>query len=70
MATTKAPQAQAPETDQQVTDDPGYADGIVARLTEHFLSSAPLPGYEDRPLTVARFYRLYRHIIAEGYGQG
>ena len=69
MAPTALPQATAATTDDRTLDDSTYSDAIVARLTEHFLSSASVPGYADRPLTVSRFYRLYRHVLAEGYGQ-
>ena len=42
---------------------------ILDRLREVFLKHTPLPAGEKEHLTIDDFYRLYRHIKAEGYGQ-
>ncbi|MDQ4100167.1 MAG: hypothetical protein M3121_06685 [Chloroflexota bacterium] len=70
MATPQNAKTQHEKIEEQTDKSDAYVDAIVARLTTHFLTSAPLPGKEDISLTADRFYRFYRHVVAEGYGQG
>jgi hypothetical protein len=54
---------------QQLEQDAAYVDALIERLCEHYLTRTPLPGSEPEPLNAAAFYRFYRYVIAEGYGQ-
>jgi hypothetical protein len=46
-----------------------YETLLLDRLRELYVSHAPMPSRAGAPLTVGRFYRLYRAIQAEGYGR-
>ncbi len=48
--------------------DRAYEDALIERLRDRYLSKTPLPGEDGTPLTLACFYRLYRAVLAEGYG--
>ena len=53
---------------QAQQQDAAYADSLIERLRELYLSRTSVPG-EEQPLTMARFYRFYRYLLVEGYGQ-
>jgi hypothetical protein len=55
---------------RQTQGDVEYVNGILKRLQQHYLNSTALPSQEGQPLTLTLLYRLYRYVIAEGYGQG
>ncbi len=46
-----------------------YADALIERLLDLYLQRTPLLDAEQRPLTVERFFRIYRCVLAEGYGE-
>ena len=46
-----------------------YLNGLLDRLMEQYLSAGGLSQREGEPLSPALFHKLYRAIIAEGYGQ-
>ncbi len=46
-----------------------YADALIERLLDLYLQRTPLPDAEQKPLTVERFFRIYRCVLAEGYGE-
>ena len=50
-----------------------HVEAIMARLRDRYADRAPLPGHEDEqerePLSVQMLQRLYRHVLAEGYGE-
>ncbi len=53
---------------QQTTDDAAYMNAILDRLVEHYLGDTPLPNNNGQ-LSITLFHRLYRHVMAEGYGK-
>ncbi len=53
----------------QTQDDVTYERVILERLRELYLTRTPLPNESGTSLTIGDFYRLYRFIRAEGYGQ-
>ncbi len=53
----------------QMQCDMAYETVILERLRELYLTRTPLPIDEEARLTIGDFYRLYRYIKAEGYGQ-
>jgi hypothetical protein len=53
---------------QQLHQDVVYVDAIIERLRASYLTRTPLPTPEEETLTVTRFYRFYRYVLAEGYG--
>ena len=55
--------------EQQLQQDTVYVDALIERLRECYVTRAPLPTAEAAPLTVTDLYRLYRYMLAEGYGQ-
>ena len=46
-----------------------YADALIERLLDLYLKRVPLPDAEQQPLSVERFFRIYRCMLAEGYGE-
>ena len=46
-----------------------YRNRILKRLVELYLTGTDLPAGMPTRRTIAEFHRLYRHIIAEGYGE-
>ena len=46
-----------------------YAEALIERLLDRYLQRTPLPDAEQQPLTVERFLRIYRCVLAEGYGE-
>ena len=46
-----------------------YADALIERLLDLYLQRTPLPDAEQKSLTVERFFRIYRCVLAEGYGE-
>ncbi len=57
------------EQQQQTQGNIAYTNAIIERLRERYLNQMTLPRTDAKPLTITEFYRLYRHVIAEGYGQ-
>jgi hypothetical protein len=55
--------------EQQLQQGTEYVDALIERLRACYLTRVPLPTAEAAPLNVADVYRLYRHMLAEGYGQ-
>jgi hypothetical protein len=53
----------------QTQCDEAYETVLLERLRELYLTRTPLPTSEEARLTIGDFYRLYRYIKAEGYGQ-
>ena len=53
---------------RQAKDDVEYADAILDRLVEQYLAGSPLPGTRGQ-LSIVLFHRLYRYVMAEGYGE-
>ncbi len=54
---------------QQTQGDVAYETAVLERLRELYLARTPLPNSTETPLTLGDFYRFYRFIKAEGYGQ-
>ncbi len=54
---------------QQTQREVAYEAMILERLRELYLTRFPLPTSEGASLNISDFYRLYRHIKAEGYQQ-
>ena len=54
--------------EQQTQDAMAYKDVILQRLVEHYLTHAALPDQEAERVTLRIFHRLYRAVLAEGYG--
>ena len=52
----------------QTQDNAVYITALVNRLAEQYLARTALPGPDGAPLTIERFHRLYRCVLAEGYG--
>ena len=46
-----------------------YVDALIERLLDLYLQRTPLPDADQKPLTVDRFFRVYRSVLAEGYGE-
>ncbi len=53
----------------QVQRDGAYETAVLERLRELYLTHTPLPMREGVALTLSDFYRFYRYIKVEGYGQ-
>ena len=49
--------------------DATYEDRLLERLRELYLTRTPLPDRGQTPLTLSDFYRFYRYIATEGYGE-
>ncbi len=49
--------------------DVAHTNALIERLRERYLKHMTVPDTDAKPLTLTQFYRLYRHVIAEGYGQ-
>ncbi len=58
---------QQPEA-RQTQDEAPYTNAILNRLVEHYLADSPLPG-KNGELSITLFHRLYRYVMAEGYGE-
>ena len=54
---------------QHTQSDVAHTNALIERLRERYLKQMTLPRTDATPLTITEFYRLYRHVIAEGYGQ-
>jgi hypothetical protein len=54
---------------QELQQNVAYADRLIERLRELYLARQPMPTDEAEPMNMARFYNLYRHVLAEGYGE-
>ncbi len=54
---------------QQTQQEVAYETALLERLRELYLTRTPPPSSERAPLTINDFYRFYRYIKAEGYGQ-
>ncbi len=50
-------------------DDAVYINALVDRLAEQYLARTATPAPNGAPLTIERFHRLYRCVLAEGYGR-
>jgi hypothetical protein len=50
-------------------DDAVYINALVDRLAAQYLARTATPGPNGAPLTIERFHRLYRCVLAEGYGR-
>ena len=46
-----------------------YLNGLLDRMMEQYLSAGGLSPREGESLSPALFHKLYRAIMAEGYGQ-
>ena len=50
-----------------------HIEAIMTRLRDKYAERAPLPRrgaeQQDEPLSVQMLQRLYRHVLAEGYGE-
>ena len=57
------------EQQQQTQGAVAHTDALIERLRERYLNQMTIPRTDAKPLTIAEFYRLYRHVMAEGYGQ-
>jgi hypothetical protein len=57
------------EQQQQTQGDVAHTNAIIERLRERYLNHMTIPSTDAKPLTITEFYRLYRHVIEEGYGQ-
>ncbi len=44
-------------------------DAILKRLLEYFLTRTELPHNQPTLVTATLFHRLYRYVVAEGYGE-
>jgi hypothetical protein len=53
----------------QQQQDTSYLDHVVERLREQYLRHVALPAGEGKRLSLTDFYRLYSHLLAEGYGR-
>jgi hypothetical protein len=53
----------------QTKGDVAYEQALLERLRELYLQRVPFPPESETVLTINDFYRFYRYIKAEGYGQ-
>ncbi len=54
---------------REAQGDVEYTNAVLRQLLEYYLADMPQPSQEETPMTVARFHRLCRYVLAEGYGQ-
>jgi hypothetical protein len=54
---------------QELQQNLAYADVLIERLRELYLARRPMPTDKAEPMNMTRFYNLYRHVLAEGYGE-
>lgn len=54
---------------RQAQGDTQYVEAILDRLVEHYITDTELHGEDRRAITVGCFHRLWRYVIAEGYGR-
>jgi hypothetical protein len=57
------------EHQQQAQGNLAYVNALIERLRDLQLDGTALPDADDTQFTLAAFYRLRRHLLAEGYGQ-
>ena len=49
-----------------------FVEAIIERLRQHYIDRTPVPGRNEdceEGLSLAQLQRLYRHVVAEGYGE-
>ena len=52
-----------------VPQDTAYVAALIDRLRACYLARTPLPTSAAAQLTAVGFYRFYRYVVAESYGQ-